>query len=155
MGIARTGGLGEHTSGDLVICFATGNPGILAGEIRDVTPPTFELRMLPDARISTLFEAVVEATEEAIVSAMLCAETLIGRDGVTAHPLPGDRLLEILDHHDARSRPSVRSAPVRRSPRLRVAERRAGPKRPEGRLRTTRGTDRRRTTPPGDPAEQI
>ena len=48
--------------------------------------------MLSDAYITALFDAVVEATEEAIVNAMLGAETMVGRDGITAHALPGERL---------------------------------------------------------------
>jgi D-aminopeptidase len=52
--------------------------------------------MLSNNFISPLFDAVVESTEEAIVNAMLQAGTMIGRDGVTAHGLDGDRLVEVL-----------------------------------------------------------
>ena len=48
------------------------------------------------AVIDALFDAVIEATEEAIVNALIAAETMTGRDGVTAHALPHDRLLEVM-----------------------------------------------------------
>jgi D-aminopeptidase len=92
LGIARVGGLGEHTSGDLFLCFATGNRGMTPGDLGEQPPPSFDVRMLADAHITGLFEAVVEATEEAIVNALLTAETTEGRDGIVAHGLDGERL---------------------------------------------------------------
>jgi D-aminopeptidase len=53
---------------------------------------SFDLGMLADVHITGLFEAVVEATEEAIVNALLAAETTEGRDGIVAHRLDGERL---------------------------------------------------------------
>jgi D-aminopeptidase len=53
--------------------------------------------MLSDAYITPLFDAVVESTEEAIVNAIVGAETMRGRDGITAHRLPGERLAEALN----------------------------------------------------------
>ena len=44
-----------------------------------------------------LFDATIEATEESIVNALVAAETMTGRDGITAHALPHDRLLETMD----------------------------------------------------------
>ncbi|MGH2842788.1 MAG: P1 family peptidase, partial [Solirubrobacteraceae bacterium] len=95
LGVARTGGAGEHTSGDLFLCFATGNRTMVVGELGYQGPLTVELRMLSDAHITPLFYAVVEATEEAILNAMLGAQTMTGRDGITAHALPGERVAEI------------------------------------------------------------
>jgi D-aminopeptidase len=89
-GIARTGGLGEHSSGDFALCFATGNRGL------DTDEPQLELRMLNDDRINELYEAVVDVVEESIVNALLAAETMTGRDGHTAHALPHDLLLDAL-----------------------------------------------------------
>ncbi len=54
------------------------------------------LRAVGDGVIDALFDGVIEATEEAIVNALLAAETMIGRDGVTAYALPHDRLLEVM-----------------------------------------------------------
>jgi len=96
LGIARVGGIGEHTSGDLFLCFATGNRGMTAGAIDERAPLTFEVTMVADAHITGLFEAVVEATEEAIVNALLGAITTEGRDGIVAHALSGDRLAQAL-----------------------------------------------------------
>jgi D-aminopeptidase len=92
LGVARVGGVGEHTSGDLFLCFATGNRGMTAGGIGERAPQTFPLTMLSDVYITPLFDAVVEATEEAIVNAVLGAVTTEGRDGIVAHALPGERL---------------------------------------------------------------
>ncbi len=96
LGVARVGGLGEHTSGDLFLCFATGNRGMTTGSPREPGPLSFELRMLSDANISGLFEAVVEATEEAIVNPLLRASTTVGRDDVVARALAGERLAQVL-----------------------------------------------------------
>jgi D-aminopeptidase len=90
LGIGRSGGAGEHTSGDLILAFATGN-----GEI-ETALPAYGLTALADAAMSPLFWAAVEATEEAIVNALVAAETMTGRDGITAHALPHDRLREVL-----------------------------------------------------------
>ena len=97
LGVARLGGMGEHTSGDLFLCFATGNRGMTAGTIDEEAPPhSFRLEMLADAYIDGLFEAVVEATEEAIVNAVIAAKTTEGRDGIVAHGLPGEQLARAL-----------------------------------------------------------
>jgi D-aminopeptidase len=96
LGVARVGGVGEHTSGDLFLCFATGNRGMTAGGIDERAPLTFPLTMLSDVYITPLFDAVVEATEEAIVNAVLGAVTVEGRDGIVAHALPGERLAQAL-----------------------------------------------------------
>jgi D-aminopeptidase len=89
LGIGRTGGAGENSSGDLVLAFATGNRGLEKG---DRVP----LEMLSNDRIDALFHAVIDATEEAIVNALLAAETMTGRGGVTVHALDGETLLEVL-----------------------------------------------------------
>ncbi len=61
--------------------------------------------MLSDAHIDPLFDAVVESTEEAIVNALVAAESMTGRDGVVAHALPHDRLVEALDRYGLRRTP--------------------------------------------------
>jgi D-aminopeptidase len=95
LGVARCGGGGEHDSGDLFLCFAAGNRD-LRNEDDAAAPPSHHLRMLNDDRISELFWATIEATEEAIVNSLLAAETMTGRDGITFHALPHDRLLTIM-----------------------------------------------------------
>lgn len=99
LGIARTGGAGAHSSGDLFLAFATGNRGIPATD-RPAHPIVIrEVRMLDDAAITPLFWAAIEATEEAIANALVAARTLTGIDGVVAHALPHDRLREIAARH--------------------------------------------------------
>src|SRR5712692_9984078 len=97
LGLARTGGVGEHTSGDIFLAFSTANRGIPADEYSDVSPLTVPLAMLSNAYITDLFDAVVEATEEAIVNALLAAETMTGRAGITVYRLEPARLVEIMD----------------------------------------------------------
>jgi D-aminopeptidase len=90
LGIGRAGGAGEHTSGDLILAFATGNDAI------EAESPAYGVRAVGDAVMSPLFWAAVEATEEAIFNALVAAETMTGRDGITAHALPHDRLAEVM-----------------------------------------------------------
>ena len=94
-GVARTGGVGEHSSGDLVVAFATGNRGLVAGEASLQGPHELPLRMLSDAYINPLYDAVIDATEEAIVNALLAAETMEGHKG-EVHALTPEALLSAL-----------------------------------------------------------
>jgi D-aminopeptidase len=97
LGIARVGGTGGHTSGDLFIAFATGNR--LPSAVDDEHPSglgTYEVRAVGDIVIDRLFDAVIESVEEAIVNALVAATTIVGRDGITAHALPHDRLREAM-----------------------------------------------------------
>jgi D-aminopeptidase len=96
LGLARTGGVGEHTSGDLFLCFATGNRGMTTGELGRMGALTLPVAMLSDAYITPFYDAVIAATEEAIVNALLAAETMVGRDGITAHALPGEVVRSLL-----------------------------------------------------------
>jgi D-aminopeptidase len=100
LGIARVGGSGAHSSGDLFLCFATGNRGLTAGDDADGQPLTRPVTALVDAWISPLFWAVIEATEEAIVNALVAARTMTGRDGITAHALPHDRVRRLVSAWD-------------------------------------------------------
>ncbi|MDH4176391.1 MAG: P1 family peptidase [Thermoleophilia bacterium] len=90
LGVGRLGGAGEISSGDLFLCFSTGNRG-LVGEA-----PLARLRMVRLDLVNELLYAVIEATEEAIVNALLAAETLTGAGGRTAHALGADRLADAL-----------------------------------------------------------
>jgi len=90
LGVGRMGGTGAISSGDLFLAFATGNRGLAVerGEL--------ELHMLGEGEISPLYDAVIEATEEAILNAMLAAETMTGRDGNTVYALEPELLAELL-----------------------------------------------------------
>jgi D-aminopeptidase len=96
IGIARLGAGGEHWSGDLFLAFATGNRGIPASDYGAPSPLTVELRMLSDTYLTPLFDAVADATEEAILNALLAARTMTGRNGITAHALDAELLAEAL-----------------------------------------------------------
>jgi D-aminopeptidase len=98
LGIARVGGTGGHTSGDLFIAFATGNrlPPWKGLDDDPAGLETLNVRMVGDIVIDRLFDAVIEATEEAIVNALVSATTVVGRDGITAHAIPHDRLVEVM-----------------------------------------------------------
>jgi D-aminopeptidase len=87
--------MGEHSSGDFAVCFATGNRGLSAekGERRQLL---YEVTMLSHDDCNALFEAVIDATEEAILNALLGAETMTGRAGNTVHALPADLLVDVL-----------------------------------------------------------
>jgi D-aminopeptidase len=99
LGIARVGGTGGHTSGDLFIAFATGNRLAASGDDDASAPVALDVRMVGDTVIDRLFDAAIEATEEAIVNALVAARTVVGRDGITAHALPHDRLREVMTAH--------------------------------------------------------
>ena len=91
MGLARIGGMGYNGSGDIFIGFTTANRSAAAERSRAVG-----LEMLPNDRLNPFISASVHATEEAILNAMLAAETLTGINGYTVPALPHDRLAEIV-----------------------------------------------------------
>jgi L-aminopeptidase/D-esterase-like protein len=90
LGLARTGSISGNGSGDIFIAFSTANPGANA------EPGPNTVSTVSNERISPLFEATVEATEEAIVNAMVGAKTMIGIDGHTVYALPHDKLQQAL-----------------------------------------------------------
>jgi len=94
LGIAKVGGVGDNGSGDIFIAFSTANPG--AAQRSGIA----QLQMLPNDMITPLFEATVQATEEAIVNALVTAETMTGINGNTIHALPTDRLKTILRRYN-------------------------------------------------------
>ena len=86
LGVGRLGGTGGNTSGDIFVAFSTANPGAAKPDAN------VSVTMLPNERISPLFEATIQATEEAVVNAMVAAETMTGADGLKVYALPHDRL---------------------------------------------------------------
>lgn len=92
IGIARTGGIGENSSGDLFLAFATGNRSLNAPSADQV----LHVRSLTNDAMTPLFEAVADATEEAILNALCAATTMVGADGRTAYALPLDELATIM-----------------------------------------------------------
>jgi L-aminopeptidase/D-esterase-like protein len=90
MGLARTGSTSGNSSGDIFIAFSTANPG--AAGAADVAT----VQMVSNDRISALFSATVMATEEAIINALVAAETMRGANSRIVEGLPHDRLRELL-----------------------------------------------------------
>ena len=84
------GGTGAISSGDLFLSFATGNRGL--GTEKGELP----LRMLGEGEISPLYDGVIDATEEAILNAMLAAETMTGWRGNTVYALDAEQLQRAL-----------------------------------------------------------
>ena len=96
VGLARTGSISHHGSGDFILAFSTGN----------VIPhypktPTFTMTHIADTHINPLFQATVEATEEAILNALLQATTMIGRDGRRYDAIDIDILRMILSTYSS------------------------------------------------------
>jgi D-aminopeptidase len=90
LGLARTGSTSGNSSGDIFVAFSTANPHA------DKEPGPNTIETVSNARISPLFSATVEATEEAIVNAMVGATTMAGADGHRVVALPHDELQKVL-----------------------------------------------------------
>jgi D-aminopeptidase len=102
LGVAQLGAYAGNYSGDLFLAFSTANGGLPAMNYGSDGPPLVPLEMLSLCHIDPLFEAVVEATAEAILNALLQAATMTGRDRVTAYALDGPLLAEVLDRYGRR-----------------------------------------------------
>jgi L-aminopeptidase/D-esterase-like protein len=94
LAIGIMGGRGEDSSGDIFIAFSTANPEVSKDS------GIAQLSMLPNEKINPLFRGTVDATEEAIVNAMVAAETMKGINGNTVHAIPHDRLRDILKKYN-------------------------------------------------------
>jgi D-aminopeptidase len=86
LGVAWTGGLAYHSSGDLFLAFSTANRETLTAHDDALARVEF----VPDALLNPLFDAIVQATEEAILNALVAAEPMTGRDGHFVPALPHD-----------------------------------------------------------------
>jgi D-aminopeptidase len=93
LGIGRVGGIAGQTSGDLLLAFSNA-PAVRVP--RRPNAPLLTTPRLSDTRIDPFFEATIDATAEAILNAMVAADTLTGRDGNTLHALPHDRLQAVM-----------------------------------------------------------
>lgn len=94
LGLARTGSTAGNGSGDIFLAFSTANPSAARAD------GIASLTMLPNERMGGLFDATVQATEEAIINALVAAETMTGRDGHTTPSLPHDRVRELLKKYN-------------------------------------------------------
>jgi D-aminopeptidase len=95
LGLGRLGSISGDESGDVFIAFSTANAGAGLGQEKPVA-----VQMLPNDRMDALFEATVQATEEAVVNALIAAKTMTGVDGHTVEALPHGRLREILKKYN-------------------------------------------------------
>jgi D-aminopeptidase len=97
-GLARTGTSGSHFSGDLFLAFSTANPGAFTagGDPATQGPQKYEqLTFIPWGNLDPFYEAVVQATEEAVLNSLTANEDMTGRDGHRSPALPKARLAEI------------------------------------------------------------
>ncbi len=95
LGLARTGSISGNGSGDLFLAFSTANPGAANPE-----KPTQTVQTVPNDLLDSIFAAVVEATEEAIVNALVDNQTMVGRDDHRVDALPHDRVRELLKKYN-------------------------------------------------------
>ncbi|MGC1752404.1 MAG: P1 family peptidase, partial [Trebonia sp.] len=117
-GLARTGTSGSHFSGDLFLAFSTANPGGLtsgdpnpnaaknaakdAAKATAKAQPYDQLTFIPWNNLDPFFEAVVQATEEAVLNSLVANEDMTGRDGHRTPALPRDRLAAIVQASNTR-----------------------------------------------------
>ena len=91
LGIGRQGGFGGNSSGDIFVAFSTANPRAWFND-----QPVTDVKMLPNDRITPLFQATAQATEAAITNALLAAETTTGANDLRIYALPVDRMLGVM-----------------------------------------------------------
>lgn len=94
LGLARMGSIAANGSGDIFLAFSTANPGAWG------SGPVRQLEMLSNNALNPIFEATVQATEEAILNSLVAAETMVGADHLKVYSLPHDRLREILRRYN-------------------------------------------------------
>jgi D-aminopeptidase len=100
-GIARTGTSGSHFSGDLFLAVSVANPGAFTAGYRTLfkeeRAPYDELRFIPWGFLDPFFEAVVQATEEAVLNALVANEDMVGFRGHRSPALPRARVVDLLE----------------------------------------------------------
>jgi L-aminopeptidase/D-esterase-like protein len=94
LGLGRDGSFSGDGSGDIFIAFSTANPGAAGSK------GVHDLKMLANQQLNPIFLATVQATEEAVVNAMVAAETMTGANDLTVIALPHDRLQEVLKKYN-------------------------------------------------------
>jgi L-aminopeptidase/D-esterase-like protein len=97
LGVGRQGGFGGNGSGDIFIAFSTANPRAWFND-----GPVTDVKMLPNDRISPLFQATAQATEAAITNALLAAETMTGANDLRVYAMPVDRMLAAMKKYGRR-----------------------------------------------------
>ena len=102
LGLARTGTTGSHFSGDIFLAFSTDNAGSLSGTLAAADGPAYydELRFVPWPLLDPFYAAVVQCVEEAVINAMVAAETMTGIENHKVIALPHERLREVLKKYN-------------------------------------------------------
>lgn len=96
LGLGRVGSTARQSSGDILIAFSNAPENRFDRFNRE---PVLDCKRVNDERIDDVFQATIEATSEAVLNALVAAETMVGRDGNTAYALPHDRLREIMKRY--------------------------------------------------------
>ncbi len=94
LGLGRDGSFSGDGSGDIFIAFSTANPGVAGAKT------AHDVKMLPNEQLDPIFLATVQATEEAVINAMVAAETMTGVDNHTVIALPHEQLREVLKKYN-------------------------------------------------------
>ena len=94
LGLGRVGSISGDGSGDIFIAFSTANPHAAYAK------GAVDIKMLPNDALDPVFAATVQATEEAIVNAMIAAETMTGVDGHRVTALPHEQLRSVLKKYN-------------------------------------------------------
>jgi L-aminopeptidase/D-esterase-like protein len=95
MGLARTGTVGNNSSGDIFLAFSTANEEAYESGESKLRNGAF----LRNDAVDPIFNAVAEATEEAVIDSMVCSRTMVGRDGNTSHALPIEQVMVLMKKH--------------------------------------------------------
>jgi L-aminopeptidase/D-esterase-like protein len=96
LGLGRTGTFGSHFSGDLALAFSTADPGALDSSVTGPVHGVRRLSFLPWGAIDPVYEAVVQAVEEAVVNALVAGQDTVGRAGHRVPGLPVDEVVRLL-----------------------------------------------------------
>jgi L-aminopeptidase/D-esterase-like protein len=94
IGYRTSGGQGTNGSGDIFIAFSTANPTAFQ------RANFIKVESLPNDEINPLFEATIQATEEAIINAMVAAETMVGINGNKSYALPHKLVIDVLKKYN-------------------------------------------------------
>lgn len=95
LGIGRSGAAAHHGSGDIFMAFSTANGNVIRSEARQAETLSF----LPDPSLDPLFEAVIQATDEAIINSMTANRTMTGINGLTVQAIPHDDLIAVMKQY--------------------------------------------------------
>ncbi|HEV2127941.1 MAG TPA: P1 family peptidase [Thermomicrobiales bacterium] len=97
LGLARTGATANHTSGDILLAFSNAPENRVDRFAED---PLRTMSYINDSRINPFFSAAIEATEEAVLNALVAAETMTGRDGHTVEAIPHNALMDVMRRYN-------------------------------------------------------